>query len=123
MAQTPSERKADAAWDRIEALGGHGVWERDAVIVSLGNSKVTDEDLGLFRDFPFVEILDLSHTSIGDKGLSHIYGLSRLEALIVIDTRISEPALDAFRRDHPSVTVTSVPLPKGTINPLTGKTL
>jgi hypothetical protein len=50
--------------------------------------------------------------------------LGRLEALkglTIIDTKISEGALDALRRTRPSVRVTREPPPKGAINPFTGK--
>lgn len=123
MARTPSQRKAEAAWDRIESLGGHGVWEPDTVIVSLENTKVTDDDLSLLRDFPFVNVLDLSHTSIANDGLSHLNGLPGLEELIVIDTRISGSALAAFRRKYPYVTATTEPPPRDALNPFTGKPL
>jgi hypothetical protein len=121
MARSPGRRKAQAAWNRIEALGGHGVWERELVIVSLAETAVTDDDLALFRDFPFVQTLDLSHTTIGDSGLTHLAGLQALEKLTVIDTKISAPGLKAFQRAHPAVTVVTEPPPKGAINPFTGK--
>ena len=94
-------------------------------VVSLARTAVTDEDLSLFRDFPYVHTLDLSHTgirdaglihlaglmaleglelshtSIGDAGLAHLARLEGLKGLTVIDTKISDAALDAFRRlDH-----------------------
>jgi hypothetical protein len=121
VTQSTDQRKAQAAWDRIEALGGHGVWERELVIVSFGNSGVRDEDLAIFRDFPYIQILDLSHTKVGDNGLKHLANLPALKDLIVVGTPISEQALEEFRRDHPSVTVTTEPPPKGSINPFTGK--
>ncbi len=93
------------------------------VVVSLAGTAVADADLALFRDVPDVEVLDLSHTSVGDAGLDHLAGLEALEDLIVVDTRISKPALDAFQRDHPSVRIRTGPLPKGTINPFTGEPL
>jgi hypothetical protein len=145
MARSAKDRRARAAWARIEALGGHGVWESDMCVVFLARTAATDEDLSLFHDFPYVHILDLSHTGIGDAGLIHLAGLmalegldlshtgigdaglahlTRLEALkglTVIDTMISEAALDAFRRARPSVRITTEPPPKGAINPFTGK--
>ncbi len=48
------DRKAHAAWDRIEVLGGIGVWDGSMVVVSLAGTGITDEDLSLFRDFPYV---------------------------------------------------------------------
>jgi hypothetical protein len=121
MARSDKQKQAQAAWDRIEALGGHGVWESDMVVVSFGKTKVADEDLAIFRDFPFVQVLDLSDTRIGDKGLAEVGDLPALEELIVTNTKISAKALKEFQRAHPSVKVTTGPPPKGTINPFTGK--
>jgi hypothetical protein len=145
MARSAKDLRARAAWARIEALGGHGVWEPDMCVVSLARTAVTDEDLSLFRDFPYVHILDLSHTGIGDAGLAHLADLEALESLglshtgigdaglahlaglealkdlSVDDTKISGTALDAFRRARPSVRITTEPPPKGAINPFTGK--
>jgi hypothetical protein len=145
MARSAKDRMAQAAWARIEALGGHGVWEAEIVVVALGRTAVTDEDLSLFRDFPYVQILDLSHTiigdaglahlaglealegldlsytGVGDAGLAHLAGLKALEGLSVIDTKISDAALDAFRRAHPSMRIVTEPPPKEAINPFTGK--
>lgn len=116
-----NREKAQAAWDRIEALGGEGVWEREDVVVSFSNTKITDGDLILFRDFPFVQILDLSDTKITDEGLAHLDQLPALEVLIVANSRISERALKEFQNAHPSVKVTTGPPPTGAINPFTGE--
>src|SRR5207248_3935011 len=71
----------------------YGDWSSDVcssdlrsplVIVVLENTAVTDGDLALFRDFPFVQTLSLSHTGIGDNGLMHLDGLPALEELIEI---------------------------------------
>jgi hypothetical protein len=121
MPRSDIQKKAQAAWDRIEALGGHGVWESDMVVVSFGKAKVTDEDMTLFRDFPFVQMLDISDTSIGDEGLAQLGDLPALEELIVTNSKISKKALKAFQRAHPDVKITTGPPPKGTINPFTGK--
>ena len=145
MVGSMKDRRARAAWARIEALGGQGVWEPDMCVASLARTAVTDEDLSLFHDFPYIHILDLSctgigdaglahlaglvalegldlsHTGIGDAGLAHLAGLVALEGLTVIDTKISDAAIDAFRRARPSVRITTEPPPKGAINPFTGK--
>jgi hypothetical protein len=121
MANSSKQRKLQAAWDRIETLGGHGVWDNDMVVVSFSKTAIKDEDLSVFRDFPLVQILDLSHTSVSDEALRHLGGLSALETLDVSDTKVSAAAVKAFRHAHPSVEVTTEPPPKGTINPFTGK--
>jgi hypothetical protein len=121
MARSADRRKAEAAWCRIAALGGHGVWEPDLVVVSLAGTGVADDDLALFDDFPFVQVLDLSRTAIGDAGLAHLAGLGALEELIVVGTRIGASALAAFRVAHPTVKVTTTPPPEGRRNPFTGE--
>jgi hypothetical protein len=121
MARSPSQRKAQAAWDRIEALGGEGVWDDDLVIVSMANTGIIDDDLALFCDFPFVQTLDLSHTLVGDNGLVHLNELRALEELVLVDTKISKVALKAFQREHPTVRIVTRPPPKGAVNPFTGK--
>ncbi len=123
MTRSVEQLKAQAAWDHIEALGGCGVWDGSMVVVSLANTAITNDDLALFHDFPYVEILNVSDTSISDAGLRHLAGLQALKDLIVINTKIGDAALEAFRRAHPSVRVTTEPPPKGTINPFTGKPL
>lgn len=122
MAHSSVQRKAEAAWDRIEALGGHGVWDGEMVIVSFAGTKVTDDDLTLFRDFPFVQVLDLSGTGIGDGGLAHLAELKALEEVIVVGTKVSRPALAAFRHTHSTVNVVAE-LPKGGVNRFTGTPL
>src|SRR4051812_2804623 len=113
--------EAQTAWERIEALGGHGVWEPDMVVVSLAGTDVTDDDLKLFENFPHVQVLDLSRTAVSDHGLSHLAKLPALEELIVVNTQISEGSIELFRHSHPTVKVTTQPPPKHAINPFTRK--
>ena len=110
---TPSQQKAQAAWNRIELLGGGGVWDGEMCVVSLAKSCVKDDDLALFDDFPFVQILDISDTEISNEGLAQLDQLTGLQSLVAINTKI--------QREHPSVAVRATPIPKGSINPFTGK--
>jgi hypothetical protein len=63
----------------------------------------------------------VDETRIGDGGLAHLTRLVALKVLTVIDTKISDAALDAIRRARPSVRIATEPPPKGAINPFTGK--
>ena len=117
------KKDAEAAWARIEALGGHGVWEPDMVVVDLAGTAIEDDDLELFHHFPDVQILNLSRTLITDDGLKRLEHLPSLEKLVVLNTQISADAIERFRRIHPDVEVQTSPLPKGTTNPLTGEPL
>src|SRR3954466_12860706 len=109
MAKAPSQRKAEAAWDRLMALGGHGVWDGDMVIVSLADTAVTDDDLAAFRDFPFVKVLDISGTGITGPGLAPLDGAAALEELVAIGTKLGRSALAEFRAAHPAVRVVTKP--------------
>ncbi|MEZ6069788.1 MAG: hypothetical protein R3C10_05805 [Pirellulales bacterium] len=121
MSGHDSAQAAREAWTRIESLGGHGVWDNDMVVVSLKNTGISDDDLALFKDLPQVQILDISSNAVTDEALTHLEGLNSLESLIVVDTRITNAALAAYRKAHPNVEVHSEPVPPNTINPFTGK--
>lgn len=116
-----NQEKAQAAWNRIEALGGHGVWESDMVVISLAGAGVKDNDLAIFADFPFVQILSLADNALTDACLTHLEDLTALESLIVTGTQISPEAVSRFRSTHPTVNIVDAPPPPGTINPWTGK--
>lgn len=116
-------QKAEAAWEHLMALGGSGVWENNMVVVSLAETAVTDDDLKVFRDFPMVEILDLSRAGISGRGLAHLDGATSLKDLILVGTKIDKSFLAGFRRRHPKVKVVTEPPLKGRINPFTGQPL
>jgi hypothetical protein len=119
----PSDREAQAAWARIEALGGDGVWDGSTVSVSLAGTGITDDDLKLFDDFPYVEILSLNDTQVGDVGLDRLARIPALESLFIVNTRVSEEGIERFRRRRPEVKVRTEPSPKAKINPFTRKPL
>lgn len=114
----PQER-AQAAWKRIEALGGHGVWESDMVVVSLAGTGVTDNDLMLFADFRAVQILDLSNNPLTDDCLRYLNHLEALDSLVLVGTKVSPAAVEQFKSTHPTVDVRIEAMPKDTINPFT----
>ena len=120
---TMRDRKAEAAWERLMALGGSGVWDHSMVVVSLAETQVTDDDLKVFRDFPLVELLDLSRTGISGRGLAHLDEATSLEELILVGTKLDESFLAEFRRRHPKVKIVTEPPPQGRINPFTGEPL
>ncbi len=116
-----SQSKAQDAWERIQTLGGHGVWEPDMVVVSLANTNVADSDLALFADFPHVQILNLSNTSVTDAGLQHLKHLDSLTSLVLIETAVNPEAIEEFKSSHPAVDVQTEPTPSDAINPFTGE--
>lgn len=116
-----NQERAQAAWARIEKLGGHGVWEPDIIVVSLVGARVNDDDLAFLADLPFVNILSLSDNALTDACLVHLETLKSLESLVLTGTSISPEAISQFRLRHPNVNVRDTRLPKETINPWTGK--
>ncbi len=116
-----SQERAQAAWKRIEALGGHGVSDSDMVVVSLADTGVTDDDLALLADLPGVQILDLSHNRLSDNCLKYLNNLEALKSLILVGTAISPEAIGQFRSAHPTIEVRTESSPKNAINPGTGK--
>jgi len=118
-----SQEKAQAAFDRIHELGGGGVWESDMVAISLDGASITDDDLALFADFTVVEILSLSDTPITDAGLPHLYHLDRLETLSLVGTNVTSDGVAKLQAALPNAEISTVPTPKGAINPFTGEPL
>jgi hypothetical protein len=116
-----SQERAQAAWNRVEALGGHAVQDSDMVAVSLADTGVTDDDLALLADLPGVQILDLSHNKLSDNCLKHLNNLESLKSLILVGTAINPEAIEQFRSAHPTIEVRTEPSPKKSINPATGK--
>jgi hypothetical protein len=116
-----NQERAQAAWDRIAELGGHGVWEPDIIVISLAGAAVNDDDLTFLADLPFVQILSLSDNALTDACLVHLENLKSLESLVLTGTSISPNAIGQFRLRHPNVNVRDTPLPKETKNPWTGK--
>jgi hypothetical protein len=115
-----TESKLQAAWARIESLGGSGICEPEIVIVSFKDTSITDDDLAVFAAFPIVQMLDLSGTAITDKALTHLEHMTALESLDIIGTNITESAIAEFKLRHPSVDVTAKATPtEGRINPFT----
>jgi hypothetical protein len=114
------EKHAEAAWQRIEELGGHGVWEREAVVVSFANAGVTDDDLKLFVDFPEVQMLDLSDNPVTDECLQHLENLESLHTLMVTGTSISPEAIANYESSHPNVEVRTTRSQQSRVNPFTG---
>jgi len=98
-------QREQAAWTRIGALGGHGVWEPDRVVVSLAKMRVSDDDLALFNDFRRVQMLDLSDTAVTEKGLEYLDRLNELKSLVLVRTKIEREAIERFKAAHPNVDV------------------
>ena len=117
-----SDEKAQAAWDKIEALGGVCIWEDGFCLASYHDTDLTDEDLAVFAGFPFIEDIYLvGNRRLTDACLTHLENLPRLKTISLYKTSITEQAAESFRNKYPQVDVISKPS-KGTFrNPFTGE--
>jgi len=66
--------------------------------VNLGSSKVTDDDLVLFKALPFVKVIQLDRTQVTGAGLVHLSGLTELTNLRLYDTHVDDAGLVHLKR-------------------------
>ena len=102
--------KHDAAVKKILSLGGKLLWQDDNMIVHLPTGqrvpgmcvafdtdwKGSDADLVLLKDIYRIGRVYFHCATIGDEGFSHLYDISTISELYVMDTPISEAAIRKF---------------------------
>jgi uncharacterized membrane protein len=66
--------------------------------LNLGGTGVTDAGLELVGKFPGLTRLYLDRTAVGDAGIVHLSGLSRLEYLNLYGSRVTDAAVPALGR-------------------------
>jgi hypothetical protein len=99
-----AEKAVIALVDKLDAKGGSRL-RRDPALpgqpityVSLGLTKVTDDDLKVLAGLPQLKELHLNATSISDTGLKALAPLKQLQVLNVMGTRISDAGLEEVSR-------------------------
>lgn len=117
-----TQERYEAAFKKIEKLGGTSLWEAEIVVVDLSNTEIKNNDLSLFKDFPIVQSLILDNTKIDDSGLSYLNTLHHLEHLSIIGTQVTEKGVNKLRQSLTGLEIVTEPLSKAAINPFTGKT-
>ena len=95
--QNPQERDERRLW-LVKALGGQmqvSEWNgRQGVLtIDFSSSRVRDSDLALLSEFPDLEVLKLSKTSITSDGAKHIAACKNLTELSLADTRLKDEGL------------------------------
>jgi Leucine-rich repeat (LRR) protein len=53
-----------------------------------------------------LEQLDLSHTGVTDKGLTHLHGLKKLRKLDLQGTKVTDTGIDMIRKMLPGLGIT-----------------
>lgn len=74
---------------------------REAAVLQMANTDVTDDTLKLIRGFTGLKELDLTNTAITDAGLADLHYCPRLEVLRLRNTKVSDAGFRAhlFERD------------------------
>jgi len=84
----------------------------DPVSISLGLTKVTDNDLKLLRSMPELQSIGLEGTAISDGGLRHLRGLRHLKQIYLNSTQVTEDGIDWLRKEFPELSISYTP-PRG----------
>ncbi len=71
------------------------------------NSGITDEDLTHLRDLQQVEFLSLHQSLVTDSGFVHLLALKSLRGVGLTSTKVSEDAIEKFRKARPECNVNS----------------
>lgn len=105
----PNPKAQKLAVERIKRLNGQVEYEKVDFVgrflgrkrvnfVWLSRTKVTDDDLKVFRDLPRVErVWMVSCPRVTDRGLEHLRGARKLWWLDISDTPITDKGLEHLR--------------------------
>jgi hypothetical protein len=81
---------------------GYDVFRLD---FSKSAKKPADGDLALLSEFPELHTLDLAGSPITDAGLRHLYALTTLRSISLVDTQVTKKGVDDLKRALPKVYV------------------
>jgi hypothetical protein len=91
-------RRQERFFGRLEALGASATVDDGRVVsISFAGKQLKDDDFAILAEFPDVERLDLYKSSIGDAGLVHLKGLTKLRRLPMGSTKVTDAGLVHLR--------------------------
>jgi internalin A len=83
-----------AATATLTLMGARVVEDRGKVLlIDLAEAPISDEDLSILGNFPFLRSLTLADTDITDAGLQHLADLTSLETLDLSTTQVTTAGL------------------------------
>ena len=101
-----SSRRAttnEAILARVEALGGHYVWETEVFIVALIEEPASDAEVIRLTGLHGVEQIAVDARNLSAATLRALAGIRGLESLVLYRHRLSEPELERLRRIGPEI--------------------
>ena len=95
---TPEEARA-----AIEELGGRVAADSTGRVVRvfLNRTTVNDGQISVIKYLPDLEVLNLTGTPIGNEGLEHAFGLTKLKRVYAAHTNISEEGEEELKEFLP----------------------
>jgi predicted Zn finger-like uncharacterized protein len=104
------EDRVKTPWDQggIEDFGGKSGVElpRNVFFIRLGGTGFRDGDFPrLAKFYDRVEELNLSHCDVSDKGLKYIKNFTKLKALILNGTRVTEKGVKELQKKMPNLKI------------------
>jgi hypothetical protein len=77
----------------------------DGCILSKRSSQFNDNSIACIEDLAAIEIMDIAGSSITDSGVRYLSTLPNLKALVVVNCRVGEDALDELQDAKPEVCI------------------
>ena len=78
---------------------------RDDSVLSMRSSQFNDNSIASIEDLAAIEIMDIAGSSITDSGVRYLSTLPNLKALVVVNCRVGEDALDELQDAKPEVCI------------------
>ncbi|EMI18763.1 hypothetical protein RMSM_04314 [Rhodopirellula maiorica SM1] len=76
----------------------------------MNRTRINDESIAELRAMSTLEHLDLTRTKVTDACLKHLESLSNLRKLVLRRSLVTQEGVDAFKKNHPTVSVSWEPL-------------
>jgi hypothetical protein len=91
----------------VEDLGGRVSVDEsgNSVSVFLNRTSINDDQIEVVQYLPDLQVLNLTGTPVGDTGLRHVHGLSKLQRVYAAHTEISDEGVRQLKQALPDCEV------------------
>lgn len=88
---------------KMQGLGGRIVFSRGGYRLNMGNSRISDEDVGLLHNIQNLKALDLRGTQVTDAAVDELAKIVTLERLEVSGSQISPEGIMQLQTARPEL--------------------
>jgi hypothetical protein len=122
LARLKNLKRLDISGARLTPEGLRAIQSLPIERLSVWASQSLDDAAAdVLAGMPTLAHLDMSYTNIGNGGLERLAKLPHLKTLYVTETRVTQEAADAFRKQHPGTFVSWARRPEPRGAPLTAE--